>query len=233
MSNKTVTLLSRVLYIGVLSFAVTSPVQAEWGFSVFTAEDMRPAGKDRAFEYEVMRLMDEHAAQLEGVDAVVTRFGNTIVITGQARDAGDRARIDQLVLGVAGITRKVQGEPTVVPASTLACDGKSMPANTKRRQTVKPNRDCDEATGRVFNHVAVGSTDPVKQLAHAELLAAQARMALLDAGVVDSMDRNIIRLVAQQGVLYVLGGLDAVQQSDIRALLEKLPGVNAVQFYVE
>jgi len=243
MSNKAVTLLSRVLYIGVLSFAVALPVQAEWGFSVFTAEDMRPAGKDRAFEYEVMRLMDEHAAQLEGVDAVVTRFGNTIVITGQARDAGDRARIDQLVLGVAGITRKVQGEPTVVPASTLACDGKSMPANTKRRQTVKPNRDCsslraesglhDEATGRVFNHVAVGSTDPVKQLAHAELLAAQARMALLDAGVVDSIDRNTIRLVAQQGVLYVLGGLDAVQQSAIRALLDKLPGVNAVQFYVE
>ena len=243
MSHKAGTLLGRLLYVWALLLAVSLPVQAEWEFSVFTAESMSPAGLDRAFECEVSRLMDEHAGQLQGVDAVVTRFGNTIVITGQARDAADRMRVDQLVLDVAGITREEQGAPTVVPASTLACDGRSVPANIKRKSTVKPNRDCsslraepgmhDEATGRVFNHVAVGSTDPVKQLAHAELLAAQARMALLDAGVVDSMDRNIIRLVAQQGVLYVLGGLDAVQQSDIRALLEKLPGVNAVQFYVE
>ncbi|RLA01280.1 MAG: hypothetical protein DRQ45_06190, partial [Gammaproteobacteria bacterium] len=133
--------------------------------------------------------------------------------------------------------------PTVVPASTQACDGKSLPANSKRRSTVKTGRDCsslraesgrqDAAAGRVFNHLAIASTDPEKRLARAELLAAQARMALLDAGVVNAMDGNIVRLVAQQGVLYVLGGLDVEQQSDIRALLEALPGVEAVQFYVE
>lgn len=243
MSHKAGTLLGRLLYVWALLLAVSPPVQAEWEFSVFTAESMRPAGLDRAFECEVSRLMDEHAGQLQGVDAVVTRFGNTIVITGQARDTADRTRVDQLLLDVAGITRQAQGDPAVVPASTLACDGKSVPANVKRKSTVKPNRDCsslraesgkqDEATGRVFNHLAISSTDPAKQRARAELLAAQARISLLDAGVIDAMDRNVIRLVAQAGVLYVLGALDIAQQSAVRMLLEKLPGVTDVQFYIE
>jgi hypothetical protein len=67
----------------------------------------------------------------------------------------------------------------------------------------------------------------------AELLAAQAKVALLDGAVVDAMDGNVIRLVAQQGVLYVLGGFAAEQQSAIRTRLENLPGVTAVQFYIE
>jgi hypothetical protein len=187
--------------------------------------------------------MDKQAGQLEDVNAVVTRFGNTIVITGYALNEAGRERVDQLVLDAAGIIRKEQGVATVVPASTLACDGKLVPGNAKRRLTVKSGRDCstlraesgrqDEASGQVFNHVAVGAGDPGKQLAHAELLAAQAKVALLDGAVVDAMDGNVIRLVAQQGVLYVLGGFAADQQSAIRTLLEKLPGVTAVQLYVE
>ncbi len=243
MSNKSLTLLQRWLYLGAVIFLISFSVRAEWGFPVFATDTLRPDAMDRAFECEATRLMDKQAAQLEDVNAVVTRFGNTIVITGYAPDEAGRERVDQLVLDAAGIIRKEQGVATVVPASTLACDGKLVPANEKRRSTVKPGRDCstlraesgrqDEASGQVFNHVAVGAGDPGKQLAHAELLAAQAKVALLDGAVVDVMNGNVIRLVAQQDVLYVLGGFSADQQSAIRTLLEKLPGVTAVQFYVE
>jgi hypothetical protein len=243
MSNKSLTLLQRWLYVGALMFLISFSVRAEWGFPVFATDTLQPDAMDRAFECEVTRLMDKQAGQLEDVNAVVTRFGNTIVITGYALNEAGRERVDQLVLDAAGIIRKEQGVATVVPASTLACDGKSVPANAKRRSTVKSGRDCstlraesgrqDEASGQVFNHVAVGAGDPGKQLAHAELLAAQAKVALLDGAVVDAMDGNVIRLVAQQGVLYVLGGFAADQQSAIRTLLEKLPGVTAVQLYVE
>lgn len=243
MTDKMLILLSRSLFIWVLFFTTNYSAQAEWEFPEFLTDTLPPDAIDRAFECEVTRLMDRQAGQLADVKAVVTRFGNTIVITGYATDEAGRERIDQLVLDAAGITRKQPGVATVVPASTLACDGKSVPANAKRRSTVKPGRDCstlraesgrqDEASGQVFNHVTVGAGDPGKQLAHAELLAAQARMALLDGAVIDAMDGNLIRLVAQQDVLYVLGGFAADQQSAIRALLEKLPGVTAVQFYLE
>ena len=237
------TLLSRSLFIWVLFFTTNYSAQAEWEFPEFLTDTLPPDGMDRAFECEVTRLMDKQASQLEDVNAVVTRFGNTIVITGYALNETGRERVDQLVLDAAGITRKQPGVATVVPASTLACDGKSVPANAKRRSTVKPGRDCsslragsgkqDEASGRVFNHVAVGAADAGKQLLHAELLAAQAKVALLDGAVVDVVDGSVIRLVAQQDVLYVLGGFAAGQQSAIRTLLEKLPGVTAVQFYLE
>lgn len=243
MLSKMPDLLSRSLFVWVLLFAVNISAQAAWGLPEMFEGVLQPDAMDRAFECEVMQLMDRQADQLEGVDAVVTRFGNTIVISGYAQNQTARNRVDQLVLEVAGITRKDQDDATVVPASTLACDGKLVPANTKRRSIVKPGRDCsslraesgkqDEATGRVFNHMLVAAADPSKQRARAELLAAQARMALLDSAVVDAMDGNLVRLVAQQGVIYVLGGLDADQQSAIRTLLEGLPDVTAVQFYVE
>jgi hypothetical protein len=243
MRDKRLTLLSQSIFAWVLFFTANFSAQAEWEAPAFFTDTLTPDSMDRAFECEVTQVMDKQASQLEDVKAVVTRFGNTIVITGYALDEAGRERVDQLVLDTAGIIREEQGVATVIPASTLACDGKSLPANAKRRLTVKPGRDCsslraesgrqDEATGQVFNHVAVGTDDPGKQLAHAELLAAQAKVALLDSAVVDVMDGNVIRLVAQQDVLYVLGRLSAGQQSAIRARLEKLPGITAVQFYVE
>jgi hypothetical protein len=243
MSNKSLSSLHRWLYVGALVFLISFSVRAEWKFPVFSTDTLQPDAMDRAFECEVTRLMDKQAGQLEDVNAVVTRFGNTIVITGYALDEAGRERVDQLVLDAAGITRKEQGVATVVPANTLGCDGKFVPGNSKRRLTVKSGRDCstlraesgrqDEASGQVFNHVAVGAGDPDKQLARAELLAAQAKVALLDGAVVDAMDGNVIRLVAQRDVLYVLGGFAAEQQSAIRTRLDKLPGVTAVQFYTE
>jgi osmotically-inducible protein OsmY len=236
-------MLKRVLRTGLLLPVMVLPVHADWEFPVFSARSPDPAGMDRAFECEVHQLLDEHADRLQGVNAVVTRFGNTIVITGQAQDAGDRMRVDQLVLDAAGIMREQEGSPAVVPASTRGCEGKALASNTKRKSIVKTGKDCSSlrvdrdmqipARGRVFNHIAVASPDPVKQRASAALLAAQASMSLIDADVINAMDRRLIRLVAQDGVIYVLGNLDAARQTEIRTVLMKLDGVNNVRFYAD
>ena len=235
--------MDRFFRAGLLLLAIHLPAHADWEFPEFTARSPSPAGMDRAFECEVQQLMDEHADRLQGVDAVVTRFGNTIVITGQARDTGDRARMDKLVLDAAGIIREQVDVPTVVPANTSGCEGKALAANTKRKSILKTSRDCsslrvDEdqqvaTKGQVFNHIGVASSDPVVQFARAELLAVQARLSLIDDGVINAMDRSLIRLVAQDGVIYVLGNLDAARQSEVRATLMKVSGVDEVQFYID
>lgn len=235
-------MLKLLLRSGLLLLAMVLPAYAGWEFPVFTAQSPDPAAMDRVFECEVHRLMDEHADRLQGVDAVVTRFGNTIVITGQAQDAGDRERVDQLVLDAAGITREQQDRPAVVPASTRGCEGKALASNTKRKSIVKTSRDCSslrvaegmvQAKGRVFNHIAVASPEPLKQRASAGLLAAQASMSLIDADAINAMDRRLIRLVAQDGVIYVLGNLGAARQTEIRTVLMKVAGVGDVRFYAD
>lgn len=228
---------------GLLLLAIQLPAYADWEFPEFTVRPPSPAGMDRAFECEVQQRMSEQADRLQGVDAVVTRFGNTIVLTGQARDAGKRAQVDKLVLDVAGITREQPAGAAVVPARTRDCEGRTVAANSKRRSILDASRDCSslradkdqqvEAKGQVYNHIDVASPDPVAQLARAELLAAQARLALLEADVINPMDRSLIRLVAQDGVMYVLGSLDVARQSEIRAALGKVPGIAAVRFYVD
>ena len=227
--------------VGLLLLAIQLPAHAGWGLPEFATGAPDPAAMDRAFECEVQQLMEEHADRLQGVDAVVTRFGNTIVITGQARDAGDRARVDKLVQDVAGIMREQPGGEAVVPASTRGCEGRTVAANTKRRSILDSGKDCSSlrvdddlqvaVTGQLFNHIAIASPDPVVQLSRAELLAAQARLALIEGDIINSMDRSLIRLVAQDGVIHVLGKLDATRQSDIQAALMKIPDVDAVQFY--
>ena len=234
-------MMTKLSSAGLLLLALQLPAHAGWGFPEFTASAPGPAAMDRAFECEVQQLMEEHADRLQGVDAVVTRFGNTIVITGQARDAGDRARVDKLVQDVAGIMREQPGGEAVVPASTRGCEGRTVAANTKRRSILDSGKDCSSlrvdddlqvaVKGQLFNHIAIASPDPVVQLSRAELLAAQARLALIEGDIINSMDRSLIRLVAQDGVIHVLGKLDATRQSDIQAALMKIPGVDAVQFY--
>jgi hypothetical protein len=88
-------------------------------------------------------------------------------------------------------------------------------------------------TGQVFNHIGVAAPDPETQFAREALLAAQARLSLIDRGVINAMDRSLIRLVAQDGVIYVLGNLDAARQSEIGAALMKVSGVNDVRFYID
>jgi hypothetical protein len=240
MSGQAHTMMARLPGV-VLLLSVFLPAQAGWEFPEFTARSLSQAGLDRAFECQVQQLVDEHADRLQGADVVVTRFGNTIVITGQAQDAGGRARIDKLVLDAAGISREQVDAPTVVPAKTRGCEGRALAANTKRKSILKTNRDCSslrvddepeaETKGQVYNHVGLASPDPAMQLARQELLAAQARLSLLDNGVINAMDRSLIRLVAQDGVIYVLGNMDAARQSEIRVVLMKISGVDAVQFY--
>lgn len=229
--------------VGLLLLAIQLPAHAGWGLPEFATGAPDPAAMDRAFECEVQQLMEEHADRLQGVDAVVTRFGNTIVITGQARDSGGRARVDKLVLDAAGITREQPDGAAVVPASTRGCEGRAVAANTKRRSILDSSRDCSslrvdddpqvEIKGQLFNHIAIASPDPVVQLSRAELLAAQARLALIDGDVINAMDRSLIRLVAQDGVIYVLGNLDITRQSDIQAAIMKVSGVDAVRFYID
>jgi len=236
-------MMNRLFWCGLLLLVFHLPADAAWELPEFTARSLSPAGMDQAFECEVQQLVDEHADRLQGVDVVVTRFGNTIVITGQVRDAGDRARVDRLVLDAAGISREQSDAPTVVPTKTSGCEGKALAANSKRKSILKTNRDCsslrvDEdqsmaTTGQVFNHIGVAASDPVAQLARAELLAAQARLLLVDTDVINAMDRSLVRLVAQDGVIYVLGNLDAARQSEIRAALMKLPGADDVRFYID
>jgi hypothetical protein len=245
MSVKTATRLNRVWCAGLLLAACLPvySVRADWDFSVFTAEDPGPAGMDRAFEYEAWRLMDEHSDRLQGVDAVVTRFGNTIVITGQAQDEGGRAQVDKLVLEVAGIKREQGNGSIVIPVRTRECGGKAMASNTRRKSIVKPDKDCSslrsddglqlQVKGQLFNHIAIASSDPARQLAGAALQAAQAGMSLLDAGVVNATDRSVIRLVAQDGVMYVLGNPDAFSQEKVRATLMTIDGISDVRFYFD
>ena len=243
MSGQVKAILKQLLPAGLLLLAIRLPAYADWDFPEFPPRSLSSAGMDRAFECEVQELIDKHADRLQGVDAVVTRFGNTIVITGEVRDAGDRARVDKLVLDAAGITRAQSGGTAVVPASTRDCEGKSVAANSKRKSILNSNRDCSSlrvdddlqvpATGQVFNHVGVAASDPVKQLARAEVLAAQARLSLIDRGIINAMDRSLIRLVAQEGVIYVLGNLDAARQSEIRTVLLKVAGTEDVRFYAD
>jgi hypothetical protein len=226
-----------------LMLAIQLPAHADWAFPGFTSSEPSPAAKDRAFECEVQQRLDEQAERLQGVDAVVTRFDNTIVITGQARTAAERARIEKLVLDVAGIMREQPGGAAVVPANTRNCEGRTVAANSKRKSILDASGDCSSlradnelpvvAKGQVYNHIGVASPDPVAQLARAELLVAQARLALLESDVINAMDRSLIRLVAQGREIYVLGNMDIARQSEIRAVLMKLPRIAAVRFYVD
>ena len=231
--------LCRVLLLPV----AVMPVHADWEFPRLSVRNPDPAAMDSAFECQVRQFMDAHADRLQGVEAVVTRFGNTILITGQAEDAGERARLEQLVLDAAGISRQQQGSPVVVPARTQGCEGKALASNSKRKLIVKAGRDCSSlrvdrdmqapATGRVFNHITVAVPDPVRQRAGAALLAAQASMSLIEAGVINAMDRRLVRLVAQGDVMYVLGRLEPARQAEIRTVLMTVAGIDDVRFYNE
>ena len=236
---------NRLWYAGLLLLAClpAHSVRADWDFSFFKAANPGPAGMDRAFEYQVYLRMDEHADRLQGADAVVTRFGNTIVITGQVKDEDDRAQVDKLVLDVAGIKREQGNGSIVIPVRTRECGGKAMATNAKRQLILNPNKDCSslrsdtglqlQAKGQLFNHIAVASSNPQRQLAGAALQVAQASVLLLDAGVIDATDRSVIRLVAQDGVMYVLGNPDAFSQEKVRATLMTIEGISDVRFYLD
>ncbi len=228
-------------YPGVLlllcSLSFAAPVAAGWGLQ----EEPLPAGElDRAFEVEVYHLLQQRLGG-EAVRYVrITRFGNTLLLTGAVQDAAVRAGVDDVVLEAAGIRREAPGTTEVVPLRTRDCGGKPVIGNVRRKQIVRGDADCSAlraaseapATGQLHNHLGLTGTEPDRQAAAADVLAAQARLALVEAGYLQALDRNAMRIAAQGSTLYVLQPEDAAQ-SDMRAVLLRVPGVVEVNFYTE
>jgi len=214
------------------------PASAGWGLE----EEPLPASElDRGFELEVYHLLTRRL----GLDTTryvrITRFGNTILITGMVPGEADREKVEDVVLEVAGIRREVPGTAAVVPARTRNCGGKVVTGNARRKQILDSNADCsalraapeEPATGRLFNHLDLISSEPDRQTAAADMLAAQARYALVEAGYTRALDRDVMRLASQGSMLYVLARPEPALQSEMRAVLLQVPGVTDVRFYTE
>jgi len=215
--------------------SVAAPAAAGWGLQ----EEPLPASElDRAFEVEVYHLLQQRLGG-EAVRYVrITRFGNTLLLTGAVPDAAVRDEVDAVVLEAAGIRREEPDTSEVVPVRTRDCGGKPVIGNVRRKQIVSGDKDCSalraepkaEATGQLYNHIELVASDPARHVAAADVLAAQARLALVEAGYLQALDREAMRIAAQGGVLYVLQP-EGVAQSAIQAVLLRLPGVMGVRFY--
>jgi len=194
--------------------------------------------QDRTFEVEVYHLLEQRLGN-EAVRYVrITRFGNTLLLTGTVRDAALRTAVDAVVLEAAGIRREAPDATGVVPARTRDCGGRPVVGNARRRQIVSGDRDCSAlrttpdaaTTGQLYNHIDLLDPEPARRAAAAEVLAAQARLALVEAGYAQALDRDAMRIVAQGGVLYVL--LPAgVTHSGMQEVLQRIPGVMSIRFY--
>lgn len=224
----------RVVLLCLLSLYL--PFAAGWHLG---DQPLPPGELDRAFELEAYHLLTQRL----GLDATryvrVTRFGNTILLTGTARSAAERAQVEELLLEVAGIRRETPDSAVVVPRRSRDCGDRPVLGNARRRQIVRGGEDCsalraeDEApaTGRLYNQLGNAAADPDRELAAADLLAARARYALVEAGYPQALDRERMRLASQGSLLYVLLRPDARLQEQVRAVLLRLPGVTDVQFY--
>ena len=203
-------------------------------------KQLSPAAQDRAFENKVYRLLDQQAGKAAQY-VQLTRFKNTIVITGEVENSSHASVIDALVLDAAGIKRETPAGSTVVPENARECGGKPAMGNVKRRQIVKADRDCSslrsdgpgQARGRVYNHLGVAAPDPSLKLAQSNLLLAETVLELVDSGHTDVMDRAVMRMVAQDGVIYIIGNPEETGRARIKAVLMVLPGVRDVRFYTE
>jgi hypothetical protein len=204
-------------------------------------QEVSPAALDRLFEGQVYLHVDQQVGSAAR-HVQVSRFGNTIVITGEVENAAHAKVIDELVLDAAGIKRETPAGATVVPENSRECGGRrASGGNVKRRQIVSGNRDCSslrsdqtgQAKGRVYNHLGVAASDPAWDVAVANLLLAEATVELVDAGFTQVLDRAVMRMVAQNGTLYILGNLDKMDRTRIKTVLKAFPGVRDVRFYTE
>ncbi|MGD8875990.1 MAG: hypothetical protein PVH38_12650, partial [Gammaproteobacteria bacterium] len=214
------------------------PAVAGWG----QREYPLPASElDRAFELEAYHLLTRRLG-LETTRYVrITRFGNTILITGMVPGEEAREKVETVVMEVAGIRREAPGTAGVVPERTHNCGGRVVTGNVRRKQIVDSKADCsalratpdEPATGRLFNHLELISSEPDRQTAAADMLAAQARYRLVEAGYMRALDRDVMRLASQGSTLYVLMRPDPALQSEMRTVLLQVPGVTDVHFYTE
>ena len=221
---------------GLLLLLCCLPAVAGWGLQ----EEPLPSSElDRAFELEVYHRLTSRL----GLDTTryvrITRFGNLILITGTVPGEAARERVEEVVMEVAGIRREAPGTADVVPARTRNCGGRVVTGNARRKQIVNSNADCsalravpeEPATGHLFNHLDALSSEPDRQTAAADMTAAQARYALVEAGYPQSLDRDVMRLASQGSTLYVLMQPNPALQSEMRAVLLQVPGVKDVHFY--
>jgi hypothetical protein len=226
------------VFPGLLLLLCCLPAAAGWGQQDYPL----PASElDRGFELEAYHLLTRRLG-LETTRYVrITRFGNTILVTGLVPDETGRERVEEVVLEVAGIRREAPGAAEVVPERTRNCGGKTVIGNVRRKQIVDSKADCsalraapeEPATGRLFNHLGLISSQPDRQIAAADMLAAQARFALVEAGYTQALDRDVLRLASQGSILYVLLRPDPGLQAEMRAVLLQVPGVTDVRFYTE
>ena len=201
-------------------------------------KQLSPAALDRAFEGGVYRLLEQKVGAAARF-VQLTRFGNTIVISGEVEKSVDAKKIDGLVLKAAGIKREAPGGSAVVPEKDRECDGKPATGNAKRKLIVTGKKDCSslrsdesgQARGRVYNHLAVGAADAPNKIAAAKLLLAETVVELVDAGHAEVLDRAVMRMVAQDGVLYIIGDPGETERTRIKAILMALPDVTDVVFY--
>lgn len=230
---------SRVLLFGAL--VLSGPILAVEDFSnIFDRNKLSPAAQDRAFEGKAYLLLDQ-LADTAAKYVQLTRFGNTIVITGEVENSTQAKAIDALVLDAAGIKRETPAGTVVVPEKDRACGGKPAMGNVKRRMIVKGNKDCSslrgaepgQARGRVYNHLGVAAPQPAMKVAESNLLLAGTVLELVDSGHEEVLDRAVMRLVAQDGELYILGKLGETERTRIKAVLMALPGVRGVRFYTD
>jgi hypothetical protein len=111
-------------------------------------------------------------------------------------------------------------------------------SNDRRKQIVSGNRDCSalratpeaEATGQLLNHLDLVTSDPARHAAAADVLVALARLALVEAGYPQALDRDAMRIAAQGDILHVLLP-EGTAQSGIETVLLQVPGVMSVRFY--
>ena len=221
--------------------ALSGPARPDWGFSgVLDEEQPSPAAHDYAFEGKAYHLLEQQIGPAARY-VQVTRFGNTIVITGEVKDSADARLIDELVLKAAGIKRETNAGSTVVPEKDKECGGKPATGNAKRRMIVTGKKNCsslrsdkpDQARGRVYNHLALAAPDPSMKVAAANLLLAETAVELVDAGYIQVLNRAVMRMAAQDSVLYILGSLGDVERTRINAVLMSFPGIKDVRFYTE
>jgi hypothetical protein len=120
-----------ILLFGVV--ALSGSFQAAGGAEV---KQPSPAALDRLFEGEAYLHMDQQVGSAARY-VQVTRFGNTIVITGEVDNAAHAKVIDMLVLDVAGVKRETPAGNTVVPENSRECGGRPAPGcNVNRPHNV-------------------------------------------------------------------------------------------------
>jgi len=225
------------LVLTVSLIALPAAPRAQWSlFGSGGPGEGIPHLEDWRFELDVsaMLLAEPDVARETRVE--VTRFGDTILLTGEAPSATLRERVDSLVLKQAGLKRPVAGGSRAVADRTQGCGGKQGAANARRRFNLGANRPCspvveDEQEAGFHNQIRIRPPKSASERAADELLAAQIRRRLAVHGYAGVMDPERLRLVVQDASVYLLGVVDAEEDKRLAAAIGAMSGVGEVFIY--